>query len=108
MFLLSISLNCLLYFQVSVVTTVLRNMSSNAEISVKYLSSDPDYYAECFRVYRRYTSKDEVFTCWADKTFPHHVIEKLALSDEGQTQLEILGVGSGSGKSLLRYENYEE
>ncbi|XP_038075164.1 histamine N-methyltransferase-like [Patiria miniata] len=66
--------------------------------SLQSLLSDPSHYAKAFKVFCARSDKLRVFSDWVDGVFSEAVVGKLQATLDGQEELRVLGVGSGSGE----------
>ncbi|XP_038066471.1 histamine N-methyltransferase-like [Patiria miniata] len=60
------------------------------------LTDDPDHYVKSFKIFRARCSEFSVFPGWVDGVLGEAVVGKLTL--DGQEEVRVLGVGSGSGE----------
>ena len=68
------------------------------ESKLRSLFHDPAYYVKTFKSYAALSSKFSVLANWADTVFSEAVVAKLQVKLDGQEELRVLGVGSGSGE----------
>ena len=65
---------------------------------MKSLMHDPDYYTKSFHAYAKNSKKFAVLEKWGDNIFPKLVGDRLAYTLPADTNINMLGIGSGSGK----------
>ncbi|XP_041481066.1 histamine N-methyltransferase B-like [Lytechinus variegatus] len=65
---------------------------------MKSILTDPDYYTKMFQVYAKKSNKFSHLVNWTEEVFPKMVLEKLRESFSAKTQINMLGIGTGSGE----------
>ena len=69
--------------------------------TLKPMVRDPEYYTKAFHAYAKKTKKFEVLEEWGNNTFPGLVGDRLAATLPADTDIKMLGIGSGSGKRSI-------
>eukprot|EP00057_Strongylocentrotus_purpuratus_P033764 XP_792696.1 PREDICTED: histamine N-methyltransferase [Strongylocentrotus purpuratus] len=65
---------------------------------LKYILDDLDHYTKSYHVFAKKSSKFTGLVKWVEDVFPKLVLDKLVESFSAETQINVLGVGSGSGE----------
>ncbi|XP_041455690.1 histamine N-methyltransferase B-like [Lytechinus variegatus] len=66
--------------------------------NLKSLMHDPDYYTKSFHAYAKNSKKFAVLERWGENTFPQLIGDRLANTFPQETNINMLGIGSGSGE----------
>eukprot|EP00057_Strongylocentrotus_purpuratus_P032196 XP_786900.1 PREDICTED: histamine N-methyltransferase A [Strongylocentrotus purpuratus] len=66
--------------------------------NLKSLMHDPDYYTKSFHAYAKSSKKFAVLEKWGENVFPKLIGDRLVDTLPADTNINMLGIGSGSGE----------